>query len=439
MLTPRAWIVVMGNGCLAPRITLVDSGRGHNVQAIDGQLLVSLKRRGRREASLDYGNLLFLGQDLPYQDIARGEEIGKGNFGVVYKGYAHGKKLAVKELFYDPTHPDNTVQEFHREIQVLSLLQHDNIVRFLGAVQQPPHFCIIMEYCETSVSAFLELAATRRIKVTFGFLAKIISGTAQAINYLHNGIVPQVLHRDIKAENLLLTQDFTVKVTDFGLSRAVEESSSHMTMCGSILWVAPEIMRGEQYDSAVDVYSFGITLWEIANFQKPWPGHEPSTVPYLVTVKILRPTDSPHVPEYLTNLMRHCWADDPASRPGFMEITRYLEDASSCVDFKQHVLVDSSYHGTPLPDSLRRIPCRGEDQGASFSASSFSFDKAYQFHSPTNSTVFPAALEESSEMSPASSFTVQQPVKYSNKEDIIHDVGIGTRPPELCAPDVPSR
>jgi len=171
---------------------------------------------------------------------------------------------------------------------------------------------------------------------------------------------------------LLLSQDFTAKLTDFGLSRVFTGKKS-MTMCGSVLWVSPEILRGDPYDLASDVYSFALTVWEILNFEKPWTGIDPKKIPYLVTVSCQRPEDNrPHMPDYLRNLMTQCWADDPDSRPGIAEIVNYLERASSFIDIARQVNTDVVYSGSTLTPSSRMLAPDASHSESSFSL--FSYD-----------------------------------------------------------------
>lgn len=333
---------------------MVGSGNKHQVQmGTDGRVSLTARARERRP-SIQYGDLLFFGIHVKYTELhRRQQQIGKGNFGLVYKAYCKNYRVAVKELFYNAEEKEATQKDFNKEVDILTRMQHPNIVRFLGAVQQLPRLCIIMEYCETSVTDFLKQVADGLITVSYGLLVKISIGIAQALEYMHHEMHPQILHRDVKADNVLITEDFTVKVTDFGLSRCVESTKTqHMTMCGSVLWVAPEIIRGDMYDNKVDVYSYGICLWEIFNFSKPFAEHDPSNVPYLVTVRLERPQYPDYVPDFIVNLSNLCWRDDPGTRPVFPEIVRYLEKAPSMFDIQRTVERETVYRGSKLTPSL---------------------------------------------------------------------------------------
>mmetsp|Transcript_4284 Transcript_4284/g.9235 ORF Transcript_4284/g.9235 Transcript_4284/m.9235 type:complete len:484 (+) Transcript_4284:220-1671(+) len=331
--------------------------RTHRIQSIKGELKVESLPEGqdgrqkKRRNSLVLESKLFYGDAMKWSECEIEEEIGRGNFGVVYRAHCgmgrERKRVAIKEVFFEKGNSEverQQFQDFANEVKILKLVQHPNIVRFLGAVQDRPHYCFVLEFAEGSVGTFLTMVGKSKVKVTWGLLFGIALGAAKAIAYLH-GMTPQVLHRDIKAENLLLTNDFTVKVTDFGLSRIVHESAKkkYMTMCGSIQWLAPEVIRGDRYDSSIDVYSYGITIWELFNFEKPFKNHDPINLPYLVTVKNLRPDLRKHVPELLRGFMARSWDDDADMRPPFDDIVRFLESCSDYIDMEQLVDTNTEY------------------------------------------------------------------------------------------------
>jgi serine/threonine protein kinase len=204
-------------------------------------------------------NTLFFGFNVPFEDIKIEDRIGAGNFGTVYKAYYKGKRIALKQLLAQQVN-QKTVTDFQNELNILSILTHTNIVQFLGAVLAPPNLCLLTELCAGSVVDLLHLAQSRKINITWGLTLEIALGCAKACAYLH-GLDPVILHRDIKAENLLLTETFGCKLSDFGLSRSLPRNANAQTMCGTPRWLAPEVFRGEDYSEKIDVYSYGIVLW----------------------------------------------------------------------------------------------------------------------------------------------------------------------------------
>lgn len=141
-------------------------------------------------------NTLFFGFKVRFDDIVIEAQIGTGNFGVVYKARYSGKHLAVKRLLMQQ-YSKKSIQDFQNEISILSILAHPNIVQFLGAVVEPPTFCILTELCAGSLVDLLQLAQSKRLNVTWGLTLDIALDCAKACCYLHT-LNPVVLHRDIK-------------------------------------------------------------------------------------------------------------------------------------------------------------------------------------------------------------------------------------------------
>lgn len=334
------------------------SSSTHELTNVRGQLQpTSIGTRAAEEkkaaepmSSLGSGYLedeLWFGLNVEYDLLDIAETIGTGTFGSVYKVHYRGKKIAMKELFL-PDHPkerQQTLEDFKKEVQILAVLKHPNIVRFLGGVQDMPHFCLLTELCAGSVRDLLRLVDHHSINVTWKVVSDIALDAAKACEYLHS-LQPPIVHRDIKAENLLITDDFTCKLTDFGLSRAFDAST--MTVCGTPSWVAPEIFRGEHYTLTVDLYSFGIVLWELVCFKKPHYDQDPIQLPFLVGTKGLRPQLPKHVPPVLIGIMQDCWEEEPDQRPSFKTVIQRLQNVSSSIrNMDEIVDVAKAYEAAP--------------------------------------------------------------------------------------------
>lgn len=222
----------------------------------------------------------------------------------------------------EPEEQAEILEDFTKEVAILSKLKHPCIVQFLGAVRTDPNFCLLFELCEGSVGSLLSTVKRHEINITWGMCLKIAHDCADAMDYLHT-LSPKILHRDLKAENLLLDKQFNCKLTDFGLSRGYE-AKSVMTVCGTPCWVAPEIFKGEAYTEAVDVYSYAVVLWELFCFEKPYAEQDAVELPFLVAKEGLRPPLLTHCPKRLNDLMVQSWDSDMNARPSFKLIKEAL-------------------------------------------------------------------------------------------------------------------
>ncbi|KAF3570203.1 hypothetical protein F2Q69_00063659 [Brassica cretica] len=155
-------------------------------------------------------------------------------------------------------------------------LRHPNVVFFLGAVTRPPNLSIVTEFLPRgSLYRILhrpksQIDERRRIKMALD--------VAMGMNCLHTS-TPTIVHRDLKTPNLLVDNNWNVKVGDFGLSRLKHNTFlSSKSTAGTPEWMAPEVLRNEPSNEKCDVYSFGVILWELATLRLPWRGMNPMQV-----------------------------------------------------------------------------------------------------------------------------------------------------------------
>jgi len=139
--------------------------------------------------------------------------------------------------------------------------------------------------------------------------------------YLHS---MNVIHRDLKASNLLVDSDWTIKVADFGIAREGQEDvTMTMTACGTPAWAAPEVLQTQRYSLKADVYSFAICLWEMCTRDRPYEGTPPYQIVILVATQGLRPElNHPgfDIMKGFKTLIRLCWDEDPNKRPVFVDL-----------------------------------------------------------------------------------------------------------------------
>ncbi|XP_077226672.1 putative LRR receptor-like serine/threonine-protein kinase At1g53440 [Tasmannia lanceolata] len=193
-------------------------------------------------------------------------KIGEGGFGPVYKGIlSDGTTIAVKQLSSKSKQGN---REFINEIGMISAIQHPNLVRLYGCCVEGNQLLVIYEYMENnSLARALIGREEYRLKVDWPTRRKICLGIARGLAYLHEESRLKIVHRDIKATNILLDKDLNAKISDFGLAKLDEEENTHIStrIAGTIGYMAPEYaMRGYLTDKA-DVYSFGVVLLEIVS------------------------------------------------------------------------------------------------------------------------------------------------------------------------------
>jgi serine/threonine protein kinase len=195
------------------------------------------------------------------------------------------------------------------------------------------------------------------------------------MRYLHTafndaaGLDKPIIHRDLKSPNLLLARtpgpgpqgEVTVKISDFGLSREKEKTQEvgtvMMTGCGSVLWMAPEILLGRRYNEKVDVFSYAMCLVELVDCNLPWAGTATSMeVPNVVT-KGRRPDKQlARATDQMRSLIRRCWHEDPSKRPSFTEIVEELTGASVAPVAARSAPVGMSRLHQQQPASLGSVP-----------------------------------------------------------------------------------
>ncbi|GLI60461.1 hypothetical protein VaNZ11_002618 [Volvox africanus] len=219
-----------------------------------------------------------------------------------------------------------------QEVEVLARCQHPNIVRLLAASLQAPRFCLVMELMETSLDRLLYGGSDAQELLPLNMVLHVGDQIARGLSYLH----PTIVHRDLKPANVLISNAGSsrpvIKLADFGLSRL--RNTVLVTKnpeVGTAPYVAPEVF--DVQDSAiitdrVDVYAFGVILWEMLAGRRPWEGHNMVMIAVLVAMHHRRPplelVSDERCPPKLRSLIHACWDPDPARRPAAAEIVKAL-------------------------------------------------------------------------------------------------------------------
>ncbi|KAK9934629.1 hypothetical protein M0R45_021766 [Rubus argutus] len=228
------------------------------------------KRRGSNDAEKMAKTLNDSNLNFKYSTIEKATEsfgdankLGQGGFGTVYKGVLpDGREIAVKRLFFNNRH---RAADFYNEINIISSVEHKNLVRLLGCSCSGPESLLVYEYlANKSLDRFI-FDEQRGKTLNWGKRYAIITGTAEGLVYLHNNSKTRIIHRDIKASNILLDSRLRAKIADFGLARSFEEDKSHIStaIAGTLGYMAPEYLAHGQLTEKADIYSFGVLIMEI--------------------------------------------------------------------------------------------------------------------------------------------------------------------------------
>ncbi|CAN4097105.1 unnamed protein product [Withania somnifera] len=196
-------------------------------------------------------------------DFSPVNKIGEGGFGSVYKGkLKSGKMAAIKVL---SSESKQGVREFLTEIKVISDVEHENLVKLYGCCIEEDHRILVYNYLENNSLAQTLIGGHSSIQFSWRTRTKICIGVAKGLAYLHEQVKPHIIHRDIKASNILLDKDLTPRISDFGLAKLIPPNATHVStrVAGTIGYLAPEYAIRGQATRKSDVYSYGVLLIEI--------------------------------------------------------------------------------------------------------------------------------------------------------------------------------
>lgn len=206
-------------------------------------------------------------------------KIGRGGFGTVCKGtLKNGTEIAVKTL---SAQSKQGIHEFLTEIDTISNIKHPNLVELIGCCVQGNNRILVYEYVENnSLDRALLGPNSQSFHLDWGRRSAIIIGTAKGLAFLHEELEPPIVHRDIKASNILLDKNFVPKIGDFGLAKLFPDNVTHLStrVAGTIGYLAPEYAMRGQLTRKADIYSFGVLTLEIisgrSSANSSWAGEK---------------------------------------------------------------------------------------------------------------------------------------------------------------------
>ncbi|CAN6288945.1 unnamed protein product [Urochloa humidicola] len=256
--------------------------------------------------------------------LAAANVMGEGVYGVVYRGVLRdGTAVAIKNLHNNRGQAE---KDFRMEVQTIGRVRHKNLVSLLGYCSEGACRMLVYQYMENSnLDKWLHHDESETSPLSWDTRMRILLGTAKGLAYLHEGLEPKIVHRDIKSSNILLDRRWNAKVSDFGLAKLLCSERSYVTtrVMGTFGYVAPEYAKTGMLNERSDVYSFGVLVMEVITGRTP--------------VDYTRPTDEVNLVEWLKRMVAERRVEevlDPRlpEPPPSKALKRAILAALRCVD-----------------------------------------------------------------------------------------------------------
>ncbi|AES66260.2 putative protein kinase RLK-Pelle-DLSV family [Medicago truncatula] len=267
-------------------------------------------------------------------------KIGEGGFGSVYMGrLKNGKLAAIKVLSAESK---QGVKEFLTEINVISEVEHENLVKLYGCCVEKNNRILVYNYLENnSLSQTLLGGGHSSIYFDWRTRCRICVGIARGLAFLHEEVRPPIIHRDIKASNILLDKDLTPKISDFGLAKLMPANATHVStrVAGTLGYLAPEYAIGGRLTRKADIYSFGVLLVEIVSgrrntnsrlpteeqfiLERTWELYERKELVGLIDTSLNGEFDAEQACKFL-KIGLLCTQESPKRRPSMSSVVKML-------------------------------------------------------------------------------------------------------------------
>ncbi|KAK3832333.1 MAG: kinase-like domain-containing protein [Linnemannia gamsii] len=262
----------------------------------------------------------------------KGGLIGRGSFGKVYHAFNLDtcEMIAIKQVDLPQTLSERncdrlktSVEALFSEMEVLKDLDHENIVQYLGFAQNEETANIFLEYVSGgSIESCLKRSGPFPEAVIRSFTRQILLG----LEYIHS---KKIVHRDIKAANVLVDEQGICKISDFGISKKNAQSQGGYdenvgSLQGSVFWMAPEMVTSKAYGAKVDIWSFGCLVLEMFTGQQPWKGYAPQQALFTIGSSSAHPPIPETISEDGQRFLSRCFITDANSRPTAAELLQDL-------------------------------------------------------------------------------------------------------------------
>ncbi|CAN6457977.1 unnamed protein product [Victoria cruziana] len=296
--------------------------------------------------------------------FSEANKLGEGGYGPVYMGkLSDGREIAVKRL---SKNSGQGIAEFKNEVQLVAKLQHRNLVRLLGCCFEGEEKILVYEYVPNkSLDKLLFGTESKREQLDWVTRFKIILGIARGLLYLHEDSRLTVIHRDLKASNVLLDKDMNAKISDFGMARLVgldQTQGSTSKIAGTYGYMSPEYAMQGQFSVKSDVFSFGVLLLEIISGQKNSNFYQTARAEDLVGYawRLWRENRGPELIDKMMpgQLQKNevqrcihigllCVQESPADRPIMSQVVLLLGNTKIHSEIESHVNSSTLHHHSP--------------------------------------------------------------------------------------------
>ena len=258
-----------------------------------------------------------------------GNLIGQGSYGKVYEALdeERGQLIAVKvidkkRLNSFSSNSNSSISSIESEIEILSKLNHKNIIKYYGSLQSKNHLKIFLEYCEGGSIAKMLLNYK---SFTENIIRKYTKEMLEGLEYLH---AHNIIHRDIKGANILVDRNGTCKLSDFGGAKIIKDEefnqSRNYSMKGTPNWMAPEVIKNNETTRFSDIWSIGCTVIEMITGKPPWSNYKN---PFKILFQIMNSLEPPEIPNNcsgtLSNFISCCLKVKPTERLNVTQLLRH--------------------------------------------------------------------------------------------------------------------
>jgi len=348
---PQQEPIVAAAGVTGEYYVSPTSPRSPGVLPVDKDAIKQSQKAVLNSLTSDTRTLVEGPPEIPSSEIELGTKIGGGAFGAVYLGRVRGKLVAVKVPNRQELN-DEKRAAFMREVAMMKTIFHQNVVLFLGACVEPGKLMVVTELMSCDLDKIIHGNGCNAHSLSLKEKLLIAQDVALGVNWLHG--ICHIIHRDLKPANILVDENMHAKVTDFGFSEFLRDGDRHTDSVGAngtMLYMAPEVMRFEEFDNSVDIYAFGLILYEMITEQELFPEYEEvDAFINAVAYNHKRPSlNLPGIPTSILSLIKRCWHPNPRNRPKCPEVIDMLDKA----------IIDAT---APPPPPLPITGFRGEEE-----------------------------------------------------------------------------